>query len=219
MAKKRRSNPLALAVLALLFERPMHPYEIATTLRQRHKEDSIKIRFGSLYTVIDLLHARGLIVPRETIREGRRPERTVYELSPAGKAEMSDWLRSLIGEPVKEYTQFEAGLCLLAALPPGDAIDLLKRREQRLQDDFRQLRAGLDQVLATGLPPLFLVEAEYRLSRMDGERQFVRSLLRRIDNEGWAASPAWSYLHDARPQLEGEEKPARPKTRKRKPVD
>ena len=122
---------------------------------------------------------------------------------------MSDWLRSLIGEPVKEYTQFEAGLCLLAALPPGDAIDRLKRREQRLEDDFQQLRAGLDQVLATGLPPLFLVEAEYRLSRMDAERQFVRSLLRRIDDEGWAASPAWSYLHEARPQLEGKEKPGR----------
>ena len=48
MARKRRSNPLALAVMVLLFERPMHPYEMATTLKQRHKQDSIKIRFGSL---------------------------------------------------------------------------------------------------------------------------------------------------------------------------
>ncbi len=70
MAEKRRSNPLALAVLVFLFERPMHPYEIATTLRERRKEDSIKIRFGSLYTVIDRLHANGLIAPRETSREG-----------------------------------------------------------------------------------------------------------------------------------------------------
>jgi len=32
MAKKTRlANPLALAVLALLFERPMHPYEMAVT--------------------------------------------------------------------------------------------------------------------------------------------------------------------------------------------
>ena len=58
MAKKRRSNPLALAVMVLLFERPMHPYEMATTLKQRHKHDSIKIRFGSLYTVIDALSGR-----------------------------------------------------------------------------------------------------------------------------------------------------------------
>ncbi len=38
MAKsKGPSNPLALAVLVLLFERPMHPYEIAATLRIRNK--------------------------------------------------------------------------------------------------------------------------------------------------------------------------------------
>ena len=69
MARKRRSNPLALAVMVRLFERPMHPYEMATTLTQRHKHDSIKIRFGSLYTVIDALVADGLIAPgRRSIR-------------------------------------------------------------------------------------------------------------------------------------------------------
>jgi DNA-binding PadR family transcriptional regulator len=218
MAKKRRSNPLALAVLVLLFERPMHPYEMATTLRERHKEESIKIRFGSLYTVIDMLQAEGLIVPRETIREGRRPERTVYELSPAGKAEMSDWLRELIGKPVKEYTQFEAGLCLLPAVSPRESIELLKQREQRLENEFRQLRAGLDRVLGTGLPPLFVVEAEYRLSRMDAERQFVRSLLARIEDGGWATSTAWNYLHGARPQPEGGQQPTEQDNREDKPV-
>src|SRR5579862_3819377 len=64
------SSPLALAVLALLFERPMHPYEMAATLKQRRKEDSIKLRYGSLYTVIELLLARGLIRAKETAREG-----------------------------------------------------------------------------------------------------------------------------------------------------
>jgi DNA-binding PadR family transcriptional regulator len=219
MAKKRRSNPLGLAVLVLLFERPMHPYEIAATLRERRKEDSIKIRFGSLYTVIDLLQADGLIVPRETSREGRRPERTVYGLSAAGKAEMSDWLRELIGEPVKEYTHFEAGLCLLPALPPDEAIDFLKRREQRLESEFRQLRARLDRVLGTGMPPLFLVEHEYRLGRIDAERQFVLSLLRRIENEGWAMSPAWNHLHGVSHQPEGDKKPTGAKIRKRKKVN
>ena len=69
MAKKTRlANPLALAVLALLFERPMHPYEMAATMKERHKEDSIKLRYGSLYTVIDLLLARGLIAAKEISR-------------------------------------------------------------------------------------------------------------------------------------------------------
>jgi DNA-binding PadR family transcriptional regulator len=207
MAKKRRSNPLALAVLVLLFERPMHPYEIAATLKQRRKEDSIKIRYGSLYTVMESLQKEGSIRPRETIRDGRRPERTVYELTPAGKAEMTDWLRDLIGRPVKEYTHFEAGLCLLAALPPGEAITLLKERQGRLEEAVRQYRAALDQVLGTGLPPLYLVEVDYRLSRLESEREFVQSLLRRIDAEHWDTSPIWGYLHGDRGEQPGNKQP------------
>ena len=104
------SNPLALAVLALLFERPMHPYEMAVTLKERHKEESIKLRYGSLYTVIDLLVARGLIVAKETSREGKRPERTVYRLTPSGLDELRDWMRELLRDPAKEYPQFEGAL-------------------------------------------------------------------------------------------------------------
>ena len=80
MADRRRSitNPLALAVLACLHERPMHPYEMAATMRERGKEQSIKLNYGSLYTVVDSLAKNGLIEAVEARREGRRPERTVY---------------------------------------------------------------------------------------------------------------------------------------------
>src|SRR5580692_282235 len=111
------SNPLALAVLALLFERPMHPYEMGVIMRQRHKEESIKLRYGSLYTVIDLLVRRDFIAARETERDGKRPERTVYALTAAGRHELHAWMTDLIGKPVKEYPQFEAALCLMPVLP------------------------------------------------------------------------------------------------------
>src|SRR5260370_41596423 len=128
MAKKPRlANPLALAVLALLFERPMHPYEMAATMKERHKEDSIKLRYGSLYTVIDMLLARGLLAAKEVSREGKRPERTVYALTPVGLDELRDWMRELLRDPAKEYPQFEAGLCLLPALPPHEAGSLLRQ--------------------------------------------------------------------------------------------
>jgi DNA-binding PadR family transcriptional regulator len=108
VSEQHPSNPLALAVLALLFERPMHPYEMGVILKQRHKEDSIKLRYGSLYTVIELLQKRGFIAARETARDGRRPERTVYEITPAGRDELHDWMADLIAAPAKEYPQFEA---------------------------------------------------------------------------------------------------------------
>src|SRR6516165_9851217 len=133
MAKRSHpSNPLALAVLALLFERPMHPYEMGLVMKQRHKEDSIKLRYGSLYTVIDLLLARGFISARGIARDGRRPERTVYEITNSGRDELRCWMADLIGEPVKEYPQFEAALCLLPVLPPDEALALLRQRLTRI---------------------------------------------------------------------------------------
>src|SRR5215831_7664198 len=114
MADRRRSisNPLALAVLACLHERPMHPYEMAATMRERGKEHSIKLNYGSLYTVVDNLTKHGLIEAIEARREGRCPERTVYQLADAGRAELDDWMSELLALPVKEYPQFEAALSL-----------------------------------------------------------------------------------------------------------
>ena len=112
MTKRKVSNPLALAVLACLFERPMHPYEMATTLRERGKDQSIKLNYGSLYTVVEALQQHGLIVAQETERAGRRPERTVYRLTDPGRMELIDWISELLSIPVKEYTHFEAGLSL-----------------------------------------------------------------------------------------------------------
>ena len=115
MGTRNRSNPLALAVLISLYERPMHPYEVATTLRQRNKHESVRLNYGSLYAVVASLERRGLIAPQETARAGRLPERTVYDLTEAGRIETHDWLTDLIATPVKDYPAFEAALESLRA--------------------------------------------------------------------------------------------------------
>src|SRR5215469_12615399 len=152
--KRKVANPLALAVLVLLYERPMHPYEMAATLKERRKEDSIKLRYGSLYTVIELLLARGFIRAKATSREGKRPERTVYVLTDAGREELFDWMRDLLRDPVKEYPQFEAGLCLMPVLPPEEAMALLRDRAAHLAGKIAQLETQLAEVARQGLPPL-----------------------------------------------------------------
>jgi|SRR5581483_3694722 len=191
------SNPLALAVLALLFERPMHPYEMGVLLKQRNKEDSIKFRYGSLYTVIDLLLRRGYVTARETAREGKRPERTVYEISPSGRDELHAWMVDLIGAPAKEYPQFEAALCLLPVLPPDEALALLRRRLELIEDNAAVLARQIEQIGAANFPGLFLVEGEYRLAMMRAEQQFVADLIRRIEG-GWGPLDLWRGFHHDR---------------------
>lgn len=197
--RPKRSNPLALAVLALLFERPMHPYEMAATLKERHKEDSIKLRYGSLYTVIDILAREGHITPRETLRDGRRPERTVYELTPAGNVEMREWMRSLLKTPVKEYPQFEAALSLLGALPPKEASQLLQKRITALQEQAENTRATITVAQHHGLPALFSVETSYHLKMIEAEIEFVHELVAQIAHDGCGWLPQWKRFHKERP--------------------
>src|SRR5215472_11984171 len=158
MTKRKVNNPLALAVLACLWERPMHPYEMATTLRSRGKDQSIKLNYGSLYTVVEALQQHGLIVAQETEREGRRPDRTVYRLTDAGRMELIDWISELISTPVKEYTRFEAGLSLLPVLPPEDAGALLAQRCNHLEMVIAQGRSLLEFAAQRGVPRLMLIE-------------------------------------------------------------
>jgi DNA-binding PadR family transcriptional regulator len=197
MPRTHPSNPLALAVLALLFERPMHPYEMGVILKQRHKEESIKLRYGSLYTVIELLLRRAFIVARETARDGRRPERTVYEITPSGRDELRAWMTDLIAEPVKEYPQFEAALCLLPVLPPDEALALLRARVERIAQNMAALTQHVEAIGELNFPPLFLVETEYRLALMKAEQHFVAELVRQIES-GWGPLDLWRGFHEDR---------------------
>jgi DNA-binding PadR family transcriptional regulator len=181
MAPNNRSNPLALAVLSCLYERPMHPYEVAQTLRHRAKHESIKLNYGSLYNVVEGLEKRGFIRVTETVREGRRPERTIYEITETGSREFIDWLSALITTPVKEYLQFEAALSLLPALPPGEAAALLRERINELEHRLNFSKLTMDNMRKAGLPRLFGVENEYVEALMQAELDYVRNLVKEIE--------------------------------------
>lgn len=175
----------------------MHPYEMGLLLKQRHKEDSIKLRYGSLYTVIELLLARGFIVAREISREGKRPERTIYEITVTGRAELHDWMADLVGQPSKEYPQFEAALSLLPVLPPDEALALLRQRLHLLEQGSVALAGQIAGISAQNFPPLFLAETEYRLALMKAEQHFVAELIKRIES-GWGPLELWRGIHEDR---------------------
>ena len=174
------NNPLALVVLACLAEHSMHPYEMATTMRERGKDQSIKLNYGSLYTVVEALQQHGLIVAQETERSGRRPERTIYRLTGAGRMELIDWLSELISTPVKEYTWFEAGLSLIPVLRPEDAGALLAQRCNRLEMEISQGHSLLQLAAQRGVARLHLIEGEYLLAMRESELAWTRQFAEEI---------------------------------------
>ena len=197
MASKRKvGNLLALAVMSYLSQQPMHPYELGRTLREHGDARSIKFNHGSLYMVVGQLAKAGYITELETSRAGQRPERTVYALTDAGRAEFSDWLRELVAEPQQEYPHFVAALSLIAALPPSEVVPLLRHRLDRLHRNAPRSAASIDTTLARGVPELFLVEEEYRLALLTAETSFVEEFIGKITGtqSGWGAE--WARFHD-----------------------
>ena len=182
MPRWSRSNPLALAVLVCLYEKPMHPYEVAQTLRTRAKEQSVRLNYGSLYAVVESLEKKGFIKATGTVRQGKRPQRTVYAITDEGSLEMTDWLTELIGTPAKEYPDFQAGLSFLPALDPDDALAALRHRAEALTMKLVAMRGAMQAARDAGLPRIFELESEYEERTLSAEFAFVRALVEEMEN-------------------------------------
>ncbi len=196
MPKRRKvSNLLALSLLTLLTERPMYPYEMASTLRERGKDQAIKINWGSLYTIVQNLEKYGFIEAVEVAREGRQPERTTYQITKAGRDELKDWLRELLSVPEREYTRFEAALGEFAVLPPDEVVGLLRQRLGALEASNAEHQAVLD-TWGARIPRLFLIESEYYLAQRRAEAEWVRGLLKELTDGTFPGLDGWRQYHE-----------------------
>jgi DNA-binding PadR family transcriptional regulator len=193
MARKVR-NLLGLAVLATVAERPMHPYEMATVIRERGKDRDMGLKWGSLYTVVRNLHRHGFIEVTENARQGARPERTVYRITADGRSELQDWVRELIAVPAHEPPRFEAGLSVWAVLHPGEVVELLRRRLARLDEENAARRAALEEHRRE-VPRMFLVEAEYDLALREADAEFTRALLDELTRGAFPDLQQWREWH------------------------
>jgi DNA-binding PadR family transcriptional regulator len=180
-------GPLAVAVLGLLEERPRHPYDIAFTMQKRHMHEHIKLSMGSLYHVVEHLQRLGWVRSTETAREGRRPERTTYEVTDEGRLHLRNRLRELIAEPTRDYSSFEAGLAFMHQLPREDAAALLRRRAEALAREIDLWDFEMTRLRGRGLSRLALVEAEL----VQDNRRFQRDWALRIAGEIESGSLEW----------------------------
>jgi DNA-binding PadR family transcriptional regulator len=199
------NNLLALAVLAYLTQRPMHPYELSRTLRDNGDARSIKFNHGSLYMVVRQLAEAGFVVEQETSRTGQRPERTIYAVTETGRHELRDWLRELVEQPQHEYPHFVAALSLIGALPPDVVLRSLRVRLQRLTGLRAEAQHVIDTATAADVHPLFLVEEDYRLEVLAAETRFVERFIQHITDPDTGWGPMWAAHHGQTPGPEAAE--------------
>jgi len=175
-------TPVALSVLNLLAERPMHPYEMRVLMRQRRHDRAFQIRESSVYDTVARLADRGLIEPVEVSREGRRPERTVYAITEAGRDELLDWLWELTSVPDAEYPAFAAPLMFIYALGKDRAIAALSQRAARLEAEISSSDAFATAMLSEvpEFPRIFGIEEEYAQAMRRAELTWVRATVAQL---------------------------------------
>ncbi|GGN90664.1 PadR family transcriptional regulator [Actinoplanes lobatus] len=180
MPKRALDNPLVLAILGLLLERPMHPYDVLGELRRRSETQAAVITRGSVYDIVAALNTAGWVAETARLRQGNRPERTVYALTDAGRDELVRRLDEQIRNPRRDFTPFVGAVAYLGALGPDGAADALTERAERLRERTAADEQNLAGVLDQGLPRLYMIEAEYALHQARSELAWIDATIEEI---------------------------------------
>ena len=178
-----RRSVLALALLSMLSEEPMHAYRMQQLIKERHKDDVVNVtQRNSVYQTTDRLVRDGLAEIESTARADNRPERTTYRITDAGRDTLRAWLTEMVSTPSREYPQFPAALSFLPSLSPAEALAALTARVDRLVERLAEVGDEITQG-GTFLPRIFLIESEYQRDVLAAELAYVRTLVADLATE------------------------------------
>ncbi len=188
MDERFRPSPLALAVLSLLHAAPLHPYGMQRLLKLWGKDAVINVgQRANLYKTIKRLDQAGLIAVRQTERDQLYPERTVYELTEAGRQAAHDWLVTMLAVPRNEFPHFPAALSFIMMLSPDEAVTVLEHRAEALRGELAGIDAEL-QDISGYLPRVVLMDDEYKRAVTAAELAWVEGVVEDLQSGTWSWS-------------------------------
>ena len=193
MVKDPALTSLGVMVLALLSEGEMHPYEMARLLRARRDDRIIPISNGTLYHTVSRLHAHELLEEVGVDRDGNRPERTTYAVTPAGTDAVRDWVRRELGGS-RRQTPFRVALAEAHNIDRAEAVDLLTQRVALLRQELDTIGVALDGAATRGVLEQYVLEASRHRILLQAEVDWLDTLIPRIAFPDFAWGPDPDHL-------------------------
>ncbi|MGO6782047.1 PadR family transcriptional regulator [Rhizobium ruizarguesonis] len=185
-----KRSPTALAVLGMLMEEPLHPYRMQRLIKERGKDEVINVtQRASLYQTIQRLEREGLITAQKTVRDDKRPERTVYEITEKGRDMALEWMREMLSTVTREYPEFPAAISFLPLLTPNDVLGRLEQRAKIIESELRRIDGVLRE--AQAVPRLFLLEMEYLRALHATELSWVNGVVEDLRAERITWTDEW----------------------------
>lgn len=176
-------TPLAISVLALLKERPMHAYEMYQLLISRQNDRVVKVRPGSLYHTVERLAGQNHVRAIGTERAGNRPERTTYELTAEGSEALTRRVESGIEKYVYEYPLFPVVLSEAHNLDTDDAVLRFRRRVEDLERWLADLDTAIAAARTAEVHEPYWLGGAYIRSQIAAEHDWLTTIIERIESK------------------------------------
>ena len=159
---------IEIVLLALLYEKDRHGYEIESVIEERNMRNWTKIGFSSIYNSLKNLEKKGLIGSRYEEEYGA-PARKVYFVNDTAKESVCETIKKILHSPERVYSEFSIGLAFSHFLTEEETCECLvkyresleKRRQTILQSYSEQPAVqNIIHIKALFTHPLKLIEAE-----------------------------------------------------------
>src|ERR1700758_3601834 len=142
-----------LLVLGALHRGDLHPYEIKRRLEASMVECYLDVDVGTLYYAVSQLEKDGAITPVAQERVARGGMRTIYRITPQGRAEFQEGFFRQFGEDGPASRTLYGAMLFLHCVDRGRLTDSIRRRIARLDDLIAELdtiRQQMGSSLAIG---------------------------------------------------------------------
>ncbi|HEX9035465.1 MAG TPA: helix-turn-helix transcriptional regulator [Ktedonobacterales bacterium] len=164
----------ALLLLGILRGQSQHGYQI-NELIERDLAHVTDMKKPTAYALLDRLEQSGAISVH-TEREGARPPRKVYAITPAGEERFLTLLRANLAAADRDASPSDIGLMFLDALPRAEALALLRQRLAQLNEQIAVYARSPQHGLGLGID----LTIERHLALLRADRDWLASALERL---------------------------------------
>lgn len=170
-----------MVILGLLREKPLYGYEIKQVIEE-HMSDWTSIAFGSIYFALDKLAGEGFVEKASVEKEGRRPSRSVYQISQNGREEFLRLLREGWQQVEQQYFSLDICLFFMQALQPEEIKAYLRARQSALQGVLQHIQSHRDeQMNQPDILPVAQAIFDHSIAHTRAELEWLTDLLKKIE--------------------------------------
>ncbi|MCW8848459.1 MAG: PadR family transcriptional regulator [Melioribacteraceae bacterium] len=182
-------SKISTLILGVLHEKERNPYEITKMLKELKLRKWFNIADSTVYATINNLKKQHLIEGK-TSKEGRFPEKTVYNITAEGEYELHDTISKYLEKNDPDGSKFDIAILLLHHLSRDEVLQKLKIKLENLEASTYEIKNQIltlerDRTVAfTGLLML-----KHRLYMAETEIRTIKEIIREFNTKDDISGP------------------------------